>query len=59
MYAPWFLNSTSRASHLRIGILLDSPILPAYLAETLEHIANSDFARLELEIQCTRAANRG
>jgi len=50
MYAPWFLNSTSRASPLRIGILLDSPILPAYLAEALEHIANSDFARLELAV---------
>ncbi len=25
MHAPWFLNSTSRAPHLRIGVLLDGP----------------------------------
>jgi hypothetical protein len=50
MHAPWFLNSTSPAPHLRIGILLDRAILPAYLAETLEHITNSNFARLELAV---------
>ena len=50
MHAPWFLNSTSRAPYLRIGILLDGPVLPVYLAETLEHIANSNFARLELVV---------
>ena len=50
MHAPWFLTSTSRAPQLRIGVLLDGPTLPAYLAETLEHIANSNFARLELAI---------
>jgi len=52
MHAPWFLNSTSRAPHLRIGLLLDgpSPTLPAYLAEALEHIASSNFARLELAV---------
>jgi hypothetical protein len=52
MYAAWFLNSTSRAPHLRIGVLLDgpSPTLPAYLAEVLEHIVSSNFARLELAV---------
>lgn len=50
MHAPWYLNSTSRALHLRIGILLDSPALPAHAAETLEYIANSNFARLELVV---------
>ena len=50
MHAPWFLNSTSRAPQLRIGVLLDGPAIPAYLAETLEHIANSDFARVELAV---------
>ncbi len=52
MHAPWFLNSTSRAPHLRIGVLLDgpSPTLPAYLAEALEHIVSSNFARLELVV---------
>jgi hypothetical protein len=57
MHAPWFLNSTSRAPYLRIGVLLDSPspTLPAYLAEALEHIANSNFARLELVVFNTGA----
>ena len=50
MHAPWFLNSTSRDPHLRIGVLLDGPTLPAHLAETLEHIANSNFARVELVV---------
>jgi hypothetical protein len=50
MHAPWFLNSTSRAAQLRIGVLLDHSALPAHLAETLEHIANSNFARLELVV---------
>lgn len=52
MHAPWFLNSASRAPHLRIGVLLDgpSPMLPAYLAEALEHIVSSNFASLELVI---------
>jgi len=52
MHAPWFLNSASRAPHLRIGVLLDgpSPTLPAYLAEALEHIVSSNFARLELVV---------
>jgi len=52
MHAPWFSNSTSRAPHLRIGVLLDgpSPKLPAYLAEALEHIVSSNFARLELVV---------
>jgi len=52
MHAPWFLNSTSRAPHLRIGVLLNgpSPTLPAYLAESLGHFVSSNFARLELVI---------
>jgi len=47
MHAPWFLNSASSAPQLRIGILLDGPALPAHLAETLDHIAKSNFARVE------------
>ena len=50
MHAPWFLNSANRAPRLRIGVLLDRPSLPAYLAETLEHIADSNFARVELAV---------
>jgi hypothetical protein len=58
MHAPWFLKSTSRAPHLRIGIFLDGPrsTLPAYLAQVLEHIASSNFARLELVVFNTDAA---
>ncbi len=56
MHAPWFLNSASAAPQLRIGILLDRPTLPAYLAEALEHVANSNFARLELAIFNPQAA---
>lgn len=55
MHAPWFLNSTSQAPQLRIGLLLDRPALPAHLAETLEHIANSNFARLALVVLNTGA----
>lgn len=52
MHAQWFLNSASRAPRLRIGVLLEgpSPTLPAYLAEALEHIVSSNFARLELVV---------
>ncbi len=50
MHAPWFLNSTSRAPHLRIGLLLDGSMLPAYLAEALEYVASSNFARLDLAV---------
>lgn len=50
MYAPWFLNSTSRAPQLRIGVMLDGLTLPAHLGETLEHIASSNFARVELAL---------
>jgi len=50
MHAPWFLNSTSRAPYLRIGVLLDGRTVPAHAAEALEHIANSNFARLELAV---------
>jgi len=50
MHAPWFLNSTSRAPHLRIGVLLDGSMLPAYQAEALEYIASSNFARLDLAV---------
>ncbi len=50
MHVPWFLNSASRAPHLRIGVLLDGPMLPAYLAEALEHIASCNFAQLELVV---------
>jgi hypothetical protein len=55
MHAPWFLNSASRAAHLRIGVLLDGPTLPACLAEALQHIVSSNFARLELAVFNTEA----
>lgn len=57
MHPPWFLNSTSRAPQLRIGVLLDRPALPAHPAETLEHIASSNFARVELAVFNTDASH--
>ena len=50
MYAPLYLNSSSRKPPLRIGLLLDTKMLPACFAEALGQIARSNFARLELVV---------
>lgn len=41
-------SSTGRATPLRIGILLDSPVLARWSAEVVGQIQQSNFARLEL-----------
>ena len=50
MHAPFFLRSRSGKPPLRIGVLLDTAFLPACFAEVLDHIAQSNFARLEIAV---------
>ncbi|MGA7834941.1 MAG: hypothetical protein WCA31_06990, partial [Acidimicrobiales bacterium] len=50
MYAPFYLNCRSGNPPLRIGVLLDTKILPAWFERALEQIVDSNFARLELAV---------
>lgn len=50
MWPSLYHRSTSDRSPLRVGLLLDSKILPRCFAEVVDHILQSDFARLELLI---------
>lgn len=48
MLSSLYRQSESGNPPFRIGLLLDSAELPACFAETIEHIQQSNFARLEL-----------
>lgn len=50
MYSPLFSSSASGKPPLRIGVLLDTTVLPACFAEILQQISTSNFARIELLI---------
>lgn len=50
MHLPFRLHSSSARPPLRIGVLLDSSVQPAWVAEILEGISCSNFARLELVV---------
>ncbi|MGH9631447.1 MAG: glucosamine inositolphosphorylceramide transferase family protein [Bryobacteraceae bacterium] len=50
MLETFCLRSTSNQPALRIGLLLDSYIQPAWIVQILEHIRASDFARIEFII---------
>jgi hypothetical protein len=43
-----YLKSQSGSPPLRIGLLLDTPSLPRCFAEVVDHILQSNFARIEL-----------
>jgi hypothetical protein len=43
-----YLKSQSGSPPLRIGLLLDTPLLPRCFAEVVDHILQSNFARIEL-----------
>ena len=45
-----YLESPSNAPPLRIGLLADTPVLPACFAEMIRHILASNFARLEMVV---------
>jgi hypothetical protein len=45
-----YLQSASDRPPLRVGLLLDSKILPRHFSEIVDHILQSNFARLELLI---------
>ncbi len=50
MHASFYLKSSSERLPLRVGVLLNHGLLPAWVAEVLEHISRSNFARLELVV---------
>ena len=50
MLTPLYLVSTSKRPPLRVGVLLDGPSVPRYVATILDDIARSNFADVELAI---------
>jgi hypothetical protein len=50
MLPSLYLQSTSDRAPLRVGLLLDSKRLPRCFSEVVDHILQSNFARLELLI---------
>src|ERR1700693_5849388 len=48
MLSSLYRHSESGSPPLRIGLLLDSPVLPRCFAEVVDHILQSNFAGLEL-----------
>lgn len=48
MLSSLYLKSQSGSPPLRIGLLLDTPLLPRCFAEVVDHILQSNFARIEL-----------
>lgn len=52
-----YLHSPADRPPLRIGLLMDSYTLPASIAAILDHIAASNFARLELVVLNTAAVS--
>lgn len=58
MHPPFYLTSLSGAPELRVGLLLDTPVLPAAFAEVLQHIEQSNFARVQLVVYNADARER-
>ena len=58
MHRPLYLHSSSGRPLLRVGVLLDSCVRPAWVAEIFEDIRRSNFARLELAIINAEPAER-
>jgi hypothetical protein len=50
MWPSLYLRTASERAPLRVGLLLDSNTLPRCFSEVVDHILQSDFARLELLI---------
>jgi hypothetical protein len=50
MHPSIYCNSRSGRPALRVGVLLNDNVQPAWVAEVLEHISKSNFARLELVV---------
>ena len=50
MHPSFYLNSSSNRPPLRIGLLLNGSVQPAWVGEVLEQIAQSNFARVELVV---------
>jgi hypothetical protein len=61
MFSSLYKQSASDRTPLRIGLLLDSNCLPRCFSEVVDHILQSDFARLELLIfnEAQKAADTG
>jgi len=59
MDAVLSLKSPSSRPPLRIGVLIDSAVLPACLAEVLDHIRCSNFAQLVLAVYNGNASRPG
>ena len=50
MDASLYRNASKPGPPLRVGLLLDGPVLPRCSAEVIDHIRASDFARLALVV---------
>jgi hypothetical protein len=50
MHSSLYRHSPGSARPLRVGLLLDTAALPRCFAEVVDHIAQSNFARLELVV---------
>jgi hypothetical protein len=50
MLETFYLHSTAERPPLRVGLLVDSLTFPAWIASIIQHIRQSDFARLELVV---------
>jgi hypothetical protein len=50
MITPLYLKSNAKRLPLRVGVFIDGPVVPRYVAAILEDIARSNFARVDLAI---------
>ncbi|MGB8260447.1 MAG: hypothetical protein WCE75_08855, partial [Terracidiphilus sp.] len=58
MHRPLFLHSASPNPPLRVGLLLDGPVQPAWVAEVLEDLTRCDFVRVALVVYNGERAGR-
>jgi hypothetical protein len=54
---PLYLVSDAPGPHLRVGILIEGPRVPRYVATILEDIARTNFADLEIAVVLQPAAS--
>jgi hypothetical protein len=50
MITPLYLQSNAKRPRLRLGVLIDGPVVPRYVAAILDDIARCNFAVVELAI---------
>jgi hypothetical protein len=58
MITPLYLESKAKLPRLRVGVLIDGPVVPRYVATILEDIARCNFAVVELAVVVHAADER-